>query len=137
MFREIQNQVIAGKWEVLGGFWVEPDLNLIAGESIVRQLLYGQRYFLQKFGKISSVVWVPDTIGFCATLPQFFANAGIEFFVTQKLRWNDTTKFDYGLFWWRSPDGSQTLSFMSRTHQPQNYGKLFTRSYTWTQQYSR
>ena len=113
LFREIQNQVIAGKWEVLGGFWVEPDLNLIAGESIVRQLLYGQRYFLQKFGKISSVVWVPDTFGFCATLPQFFANAGIEFFVTQKLRWNDTTKFDYGLFWWRSPDGSQTLSFMS------------------------
>ncbi|MFM7407336.1 MAG: alpha-mannosidase [Cuspidothrix sp.] len=113
LFQAIQNQVEAGKWEVLGGFWVEPDLNLIAGESIVRQLLYGQRYFLQKFGKISSVVWVPDTFGFCATLPQFFANAGIEFFVTQKLRWNDTTKFDYGLFWWRSPDGSQTLSFMS------------------------
>ncbi|MFM7364703.1 MAG: alpha-mannosidase [Cuspidothrix sp.] len=113
LFQKIQNQVKAGKWEVLGGFWVEPDLNLIAGESIVRQLLYGQRYFLQKFGKISSVVWVPDTFGFCGTLPQFFANAGIEFFVTQKLRWNDTTKFDYGLFWWRSPDGSQTLSFMS------------------------
>ena len=113
LFREIQNQVQAGKWEVLGGFWVEPDLNLIAGESIVRQLLYGQRYFLQKFGKVSSVVWVPDTFGFCATLPQFLENAGIEFFVTQKLRWNDTTKFDYDLFWWRSPDGSQTLSFMS------------------------
>jgi alpha-mannosidase len=113
LFREIQTQVKAGKWEVFGGFWVEPDLNLIAGESIVRQLLYGQRYFLQKFGKISSVVWVPDTFGFCATLPQFLENAGIEFFVTQKLRWNDTTKFDYGLFWWRSPDGSQTLSFMS------------------------
>ncbi|MCE2699009.1 MAG: alpha-mannosidase [Anabaena sp. 49633_E8] len=113
LFREIQNQVKAGKWEVLGGFWVEPDLNLIAGESIVRQLLYGQRYFLQKFGKTSSVVWVPDTFGFCATLPQFLANAGIEFFVTQKLRWNDTTKFDYDLFWWRSLDGSQTLSFMS------------------------
>jgi alpha-mannosidase len=113
LFQEIQNQVKAGKWEVLGGFWVEPDLNLIAGESIARQLLYGQRYFLQKFGKISSVVWVPDTFGFCATLPQFFANAGIESFVTQKLRWNDTTKFDYDLFWWRSPDGSQTLSFMS------------------------
>jgi alpha-mannosidase len=113
LFRAIQNQVKAGKWEVLGGFWVEPDLNLIAGESIVRQLLYGQRYFLHKFGKISTVVWVPDTFGFCATLPQFFVNAGIEFFVTQKLRWNDTTKFDYSLFFWRSLDGSQILSFMS------------------------
>ncbi|WP_016952825.1 alpha-mannosidase [Anabaena sp. PCC 7108] len=113
LFAEIQNQVKAGKWEVLGGFWVEPDLNLISGESIVRQLLYGQRYFQERFGKISPVVWVPDTFGFCATLPQFFANAGIEFFVTQKLRWNDTTKFDYGAFWWRSLDGSQIFSFMS------------------------
>ncbi|MEA5552835.1 alpha-mannosidase [Anabaena cylindrica UHCC 0172] len=113
LFAKIQVQVKAGRWEVLGGFWVEPDLNLISGESIVRQLLYGQRYFQEKFGKVSSVVWVPDTFGFCATLPQFFANAGIEFFVTQKLRWNDTTKFDYGAFWWRSLDGSQIFSFMS------------------------
>ncbi|MFM2061798.1 MAG: hypothetical protein RLZZ507_1468 [Cyanobacteriota bacterium] len=113
LFAEIQNQVKSGRWEVLGGFWVEPDLNLISGESIVRQLLYGQRYFLQKFGKISPIVWVPDTFGFCATLPQFLTQAGIEFFVTQKLRWNDTTKFDYGLFWWRSLDGSQILSYMS------------------------
>ncbi|MBK1986747.1 alpha-mannosidase [Sphaerospermopsis aphanizomenoides BCCUSP55] len=113
LFAEIQTQVKSGRWEVLGGFWVEPDLNLISGESIVRQLLYGQRYFLAKFGKISPIVWVPDTFGFCATLPQFLVNAGIEFFVTQKLRWNDTTKFDYGLFWWRSLDGSQILSYMS------------------------
>ncbi len=102
LFKAIQAQVAAGKWEVLGGMWVEPELNLIAGESIVRQLLYGQRYIQEKFGKLSPVVWVPDSFGFCATLPQFFANAGVEYFVTQKLRWNDTTKFDYGAFWWRS-----------------------------------
>ncbi|HLO86949.1 MAG TPA: alpha-mannosidase, partial [Nostocaceae cyanobacterium] len=113
LFKEIQTKVKSGKWEVLGGFWVEPDLNLPAGESLVRQLLYGQRYFQEKFGKVSPVVWVPDTFGFCATLPQFLVNAGVEYFVTQKLRWNDTNKFDYGLFWWRSPDGSQVLSFMS------------------------
>ncbi|MEH1871390.1 alpha-mannosidase [Nostoc sp.] len=113
LFRAIQAQVAAGRWEVVGGMWVEPELNLIAGESIVRQLLYGQRYIEEKFGKLSTVVWVPDSFGFCATLPQFFANAGIEYFVTQKLRWNDTTKFDYGAFWWRSPDGSQVFSFMS------------------------
>jgi alpha-mannosidase len=113
LFGAIQAQVAAGRWEVVGGMWVEPELNLIAGESIVRQLLYGQRYIQEKFGKLSTVVWVPDSFGFCATLPQFFANAGIESFVTQKLRWNDTTKFDYGAFWWRSPDGSQVFSFMS------------------------
>lgn len=76
LFREIQNQVKAGKWEVLGGFWVEPDLNLIAGESIVRQLLYGQRYFLQKFGKISAVVWVPDTFGFLCDITPIFGKCG-------------------------------------------------------------
>ncbi|MEH2285748.1 MAG: alpha-mannosidase [Nostoc sp.] len=113
LFEAIQAQVAAGRWEVVGGMWVEPELNLIAGESIVRQLLYGQRYIQEKFGKLSTVVWVPDSFGFCATLPQFFANAGIEYFVTQKLRWNDTTKFDYGAFWWRSPDGSEVFSLMS------------------------
>ncbi|MCM0592164.1 MAG: alpha-mannosidase [Gloeotrichia echinulata IR180] len=113
LFQAIQQAVAAGRWEVVGGFWVEPELNLIAGESIVRQLLYGQRYTQAKFGKLSPVVWVPDTFGFCATLPQFFVNAGIEYFVTQKLRWNDTTKFDYDAFWWRSPDGSEIFSFMS------------------------
>ncbi|WP_138502412.1 alpha-mannosidase [Nostoc sp. PA-18-2419] len=113
LFSEIQAQVAAGRWEVVGGMWVEPELNLIAGESIVRQLLYGQRYVQTTFGKLSTVVWVPDSFGFCATLPQFFANAGIEYFVTQKLCWNDTTKFDYGAFWWRSPDGSQVFSLMS------------------------
>ncbi|MEH2457495.1 alpha-mannosidase [Nostoc sp.] len=113
LFGAIQAQVVSGRWEVVGGMWVEPELNLIAGESIVRQLLYGQRYIQEKFGKLSTVVWVPDSFGFCATLPQFFANAGIEYFVTQKLRWNDTTKFDYGAFWWRSPDGSEVFSLMS------------------------
>ncbi|MDF2387281.1 alpha-mannosidase, partial [Nostoc ellipsosporum NOK] len=113
LFEAIQEAVAAGRWEVVGGLWVEPELNLIAGESIARQLLYGQRYIQEKFGKLSTIVWVPDTFGFCATLPQFFANAGIEYFVTQKLRWNDTTKFDYGVFWWRSPDGSEVLSLMS------------------------
>ncbi|MEC4818228.1 MAG: alpha-mannosidase, partial [Scytonema sp. PMC 1069.18] len=113
LFCAIQQAVGAGWWEVVGGFWVEPDLNLIAGESIVRQLLYGQRYVLEKFGKLCSVVLVPDSFGFCATLPQFLVNAGVEYFVTQKLRWNDTTRFEYGAFWWRSPDGSEVFSLMS------------------------
>jgi alpha-mannosidase len=104
LFAAIQQAVAAGSWEIIGATWVEPELNLISGESIVRQLLYGQRYYQEKFGKLSPIVWVPDTFGFCA---------GVEYFVTQKLRWNDTTKFDYGAFWWRSPDGSQVFSFMS------------------------
>lgn len=113
LFTAIQQQVVAGRWEVVGGLWVEPDLNLISGESIVRQLLYGQRYVLEKFGQISTVAWLPDSFGFCATLPSILANGGIEYFVTQKLRWNDTTKFPYGAFLWRSPDGTELFSLMS------------------------
>ncbi|MDH6076433.1 alpha-mannosidase [Chrysosporum ovalisporum FSS-45] len=113
LFAKIQQQVAAGRWEVVGGLWVEPELNLIAGESIVRQLLYGQRYTQAKFGHLAAVAWLPDTFGFCATLPQFLVNAGIKFFVTQKLRWNDTTQFEYEAFWWRSPDGSEIFSVMS------------------------
>ncbi|HCF29652.1 MAG TPA: alpha-mannosidase [Cyanobacteria bacterium UBA11049] len=113
LFASIQQQVKAGRWEVVGGLWVEPELNIISGESIVRQLLYGQRYVLEKFGNISTVAWLPDSFGFCATLPQFLANGGIEYFVTQKLRWNDTTEFPHGAFWWRSPDGTDLFSLMS------------------------
>ncbi|GAA6618647.1 alpha-mannosidase [Scytonema sp. NUACC26] len=113
LFGAIQQAVADGRWEVVGGFWVEPELNLIAGESIVRQLLYGQHYVLEKFGRFSTVVWVPDSFGFCATLPQFLVSAGVEYFVTQKLRWNDTNQFEYGAFWWKSPDGSEVFSYMS------------------------
>lgn len=113
LFGAIEQQVRAGRWENVGGMWIEPELNLISGESIARQLLYGQRYAAEKFGKISQVVWLPDSFGFCWSLPQFLINAGIEYFVTQKLRWNDTNKFDRGAFWWRSPDGSEIFSLMS------------------------
>ncbi len=113
LFTAIQKQVKAGRWEIVGGLWVEPELNTISGESIVRQLLYGQRYVQEKFGNISTIAWLPDSFGFCATLPQFLALGGIEYFVTQKLRWNDTTQFPYSAFWWRSPDGTEIFSLMS------------------------
>ncbi len=113
LFAAIKQQIAAGRWEVVGGMWVEPELNLINGESIVRQVLYAQRYVQEKFGQLTSVAWVPDSFGFCWQLPQILKQGGIEYFVTQKLHWNDTTKFPYGAFWWRSPDGTQIFSLIS------------------------
>ncbi|MEB3826050.1 alpha-mannosidase [Phormidium sp. CCY1219] len=113
MFAAIARQVKAGRWEVAASLWVEPELNIIGGESIARQVLYGQRYCLEKFGQLSPVAWLPDSFGFCWQLPQFFKLGGIEYFVTQKLRWNDTTEFPYDLFQWRSPDGTEIFSLMS------------------------
>jgi alpha-mannosidase len=113
LFAEIQAQVKAGTWEIVGGMWVEPEMNLINAESIARHLLYGQRYCQEKFGEICRVAWLPDTFGFNWQTPQFLKLAGIDYFVTQKLRWNDTTQFPYEWFNWQAPDGSQVKSLMS------------------------
>ena len=113
LFKAIKQQVAAGRWEIVGGMWVEPELNLIDGESIVRQILYAQRYVQKTFGQLTTVAWVTDSFGFCWQLPQLLKQGGIDYFVTQKLHWNDTTKFPYGAFWWQSPDGSQIFSLMS------------------------
>ncbi|MEB3173644.1 MAG: alpha-mannosidase, partial [Cyanobacteriota bacterium] len=77
LFEEIKTAVEHRRWELLGGMWVEPDVNLPGAESLVRQLLYGQRYFLSRFGQLAKVAWLPDSFGFCQQLPQLFKQAGI------------------------------------------------------------
>ena len=113
VFTGICQQVQAGKWEIVGGMWIEPDLNLISGESIARQIIYGQAYNQSRFGALTKVAWLPDTFGFCWQLPQLLKQGGIDYFVTQKFLWNDTNRFPHQLFWWESPDGSRVLSLMS------------------------
>jgi alpha-mannosidase len=106
LFRAIQAQVTAGRWAIDAGLWVEPDLNLPGGEAIARQILYGQRYCLEKFGEISAIAWLPDTFGFSWQLPQLLTQGGIRYFATQKLRWNDTNPFPHHLFSWQGLDGT-------------------------------
>ena len=113
LFASIEKAVAANTWELLGGMWIEPETNLISGESLIRQFLYGQQYYRDKFGKICRVAWLPDSFGFTWQLPQIAQQCGIEYFVTGKLHWNDTTKFPHGCFWWESPDGTQLLTLMS------------------------
>ncbi|ACB50553.1 putative alpha-mannosidase [Crocosphaera subtropica ATCC 51142] len=113
LFQQIQASYQAGTWEILGGMWVEPEVNLVSGESIVRQLLYGQKYIKEKFGSITEIAWLPDSFGFCLQLPQLFKQSGINYFVTGKLHWNSTVEFPHGAFWWRSLDGTQLLTVMS------------------------
>jgi alpha-mannosidase len=129
LFAAIKQQIAVGRWEVVGGMWVEPELNLINGESIIRQVLYAQRYVQEKFGQLTTVAWLPDSFGFCWQLPQILKQGAIEFFVTQKLHWNDTTKFPYGVFWWRSPDGTQIFSLISA---PNTAGVMDTNPLTMT-----
>lgn len=114
LFAAIKAQVAAGRWEVaVAPLWVEPELNLVGGEAIARQLLYGQRYLQRAFGQRGTVAWLPDTFGFNWQLPQFLAQGGVDFFVTQKLHWNDTTEFPHEAHRWRSPDGTSLFSLHS------------------------
>ena len=113
LFKAIQAAVACGSWEVVGGMWIEPEVNLPSGEALVRHLLYGQRYTQEKFGTTTKVAWLPDSFGFSWQLPQLFKESGIEYFVTGKLHWNDSTTFPHGVFWWQSPDGSRVLTLMS------------------------
>ena len=113
LFQQIRLAIASNNWEILGGMWIEPETNLVSGESLIRQLLYGQQYYREKFGNISKVAWLPDSFGFTWQLPQIMQQCGIEYFVTGKLHWNDTTKFPHGCFWWESPDGTRLLTLMS------------------------
>ena len=110
IFDGIRRNVEGGRWEVVGGMWVEPDMNLTSGESIIRQLVHGQRYFESRFGTRCDEIWIPDVFGYPASLPQIFRAAGCERFVTQKLSWNQQNKFPHSTFRWRGLDGSEVLA---------------------------
>ena len=112
LFKEIEQRVKEGRWEVIGGMWVEPDLNMPDGESLVRQILVGKTYFQQKFGVDVRIGWNPDSFGYNWQLPQIYKKSGMDYFVTQKLMWaHEFTTFPYKLFWWESPDGSRLLTY--------------------------
>ena len=113
LFLRIQAAVEADKWELIGGMWVEPDGNLPSGESLIRQILYGQEYFRAKFNRKVKIAWLPDTFGFHWQMPQILLKSGFEAFVTQKLLWNDTNKFPHQIFWWEGVDGSRIFTYFS------------------------
>jgi alpha-mannosidase len=108
---QIKQRIKEGRWEIVGGMWVEPDLNIPDGESLVRQLLIGQRYFQKEYGVVARIGWNPDSFGYNWQLPQIYKRSGLDYFVTQKMHWNDTNQLPFRLFWWQSPDGSKVLTY--------------------------
>ncbi len=110
IYREIAEQVRAGRWEPVGGMWVEPDSNIPSGESLVRQLVVGKRFFSDEFGVETHELWIPDVFGYSAALPQIARLAGVTSLVTQKMSWNDTNTFPHTTFWWEGHDGSRLLA---------------------------
>ncbi|SIR30860.1 alpha-mannosidase [Halanaerobium kushneri] len=113
LFEKIKAKAAEGRWELIGGMWVEPDANLPSGESLVRQLLYGQKFYQEEFGRVPEICWLPDTFGFTASLPQILKKSGIDYFASAKIRQNTTNEFPYNAFRWQGIDGSQVLSYFA------------------------
>jgi alpha-mannosidase len=113
LFADVQRLVADGRWEPVGGMWVETDLNLPSGESLVRQFVHGQRAFIEWFGAPCPGAFLPDDFGYPAQVPQIARLAGCEWFFTQKLSWNDTNRFPHHTFWWQGLDGSRVFTHFS------------------------
>ncbi|MEZ5239370.1 MAG: hypothetical protein R2716_10655 [Microthrixaceae bacterium] len=110
LFEEVRRRVDEGRWLPVGAMWVEADMNLPSGESLVRQLVHGQRYFEEQFGMRCSEVWLPDVFGYPASLPQVFRQGGCSRFLTQKLSWNKQNRFPHHSFLWEGIDGSSVVA---------------------------
>ncbi len=107
LFERVKAAIRRGQWEPVGSMWVEADCNLTGAESLVRQFLYGRRYFKQKLGYETQDMWLPDVFGYSAALPQILKKFNIQYFLTQKISWNQFNKFPHHTFWWQGIDGTR------------------------------
>ncbi|MEH0548256.1 glycoside hydrolase family 38 C-terminal domain-containing protein [Streptomyces sp. B21-105] len=110
VWARIQESVKKGQWVPVGGMWVESDGNLPGGEAIARQLVHGKRFFIEHFGVETKGVWLPDSFGYNAAYPQLAKLAGNDWFLTQKISWNQTNKFPHHTFWWEGIDGTRIFT---------------------------
>lgn len=110
LWERIRSHVSDGRFEVIGAMWVEPDCNVPSGESLVRQLVHGKRFWRDEFGVEADGLWLPDVFGYSAAMPQILAQAGVDWFLTQKLSWNDTNRFPYQTFLWEGIDGTRIFT---------------------------
>ena len=110
IFKRMKQRIEEGRFIPVGGMWVEADGMLPAGESLIRQIAYGRKYFKEHLGVEPKGVWLPDSFGYTGAWPQIARRAGYEWFLTQKISWNDTTKFPHHSFMWEGIDGSRIFT---------------------------
>lgn len=115
LYEKIRGRVREGRFEPEGVMWLESETNLTSAESLIRQIYYGQKFFLEEFGKKTDVLWLPDVFGYSGALPQILRRSGIHSFMTTKIAWNDTNRFPNDLFNWRGIDGSGVMVYFITT----------------------
>lgn len=115
IYEQIKQRVSEGRWETEGAMWLEADCNLTSGESLVRQIIFGKRFFKEEFGKDNKILWLPDVFGYSAALPQILKKCGVDYFMTTKISWNEYNKMPYDTFMWRGLDGSEVMTHFIST----------------------
>lgn len=116
LFAQIKQRVAEGRWEAMGGTWVEPDCNAIGAEALARQFLLGRGYFRKHFGDVDTpVLWLPDTFGYSWALPQLIKQAGMKYFITHKMSWNQYNQMPNQILWWQGLDGTRVLTHFLTT----------------------
>ncbi|MCX7771900.1 MAG: alpha-mannosidase [Clostridia bacterium] len=132
LFERIRKRVKEGRWEPEGAMWVEADTNIPSGESLVRQILFGKRYFRENFGIESQILWLPDVFGYSAALPQILDKFGIRYFMTTKISWNEYNKMPADTFKWVGIDGSGVLAHFITTADVDDLPEKFFTTYNGT-----
>ena len=130
LYKRVKQRISEGRWEVDGAMWVEADCNLTSGESLVRQIAFGKRFFKEEFNKDCQSIWLPDVFGYSASLPQIMKKSGLSSFVTAKIGWNDTNRMPYDMFKWRGIDGSEVFAYFLSTCECNPRGGVFDNTYT-------
>ncbi|WP_405486792.1 alpha-mannosidase [Streptomyces sp. NBC_00096] len=110
LFERIKKKVADGQFVPVGGMWVESDTNMVGGEAMARQFLYGKKFFMDEFGIETKNVWLPDSFGYTAAMPQIVKLSGSTWFLTQKISWSQVNKFPHHTFWWEGIDGTRVFT---------------------------
>ncbi len=120
LYQAIREKVKQGRWEPIGGMWVEADCNLAGAEALARQFLLGRQFFREEFGPHAEtpVLWLPDVFGYTWSLPQLIREAGLKYFFTIKIGWNQYNRLPYDTFWWQGIDGTKVLTHFSTVPDP-------------------
>ena len=116
LYEKIKERVKEGRWEPEGSMWLEADTNITGGESLIRQIMYGKKFFKEEFGIDNKILWLPDVFGYSAALPQILKKCGIESFFTSKINWNETDKFPHDTFIWQGIDGSEIFAVFAKNY---------------------
>ena len=130
MYEEIKRLVKEKRVELEGSMWLEADCNLSSGESLVRQILFGKRFFKDEFGVDNKVVWLPDVFGYSAAMPQIMKKSGVDKFVTQKIGWNEFNRMPYDMFMWKGIDGTEIFTYFLTATEAKRQGELRHPTYT-------